>query len=289
MKWRGEELISELKSTNKFHKDAQWNIEYIEDIINKMFRKEELNWQPLSHIPKVQSNKHFPKFRRWVCDYLTYFHWVFKVKDQQTLYLAVQIMDLYLTKVKISKDKFQLIASVWMLIAEKYEEIYPNPMDNYIKLAMNLFSKEDMKEMEHKILKRFSYKVEIYPTSFRFFNLFAKLLDLPKKEFNLGNFILHIWMFEVKTLDIQPSLQGAAALIISKNMIQGKEPPYITDNKEVKIMLRNWNSYCQSRGDFKYSLDSAIIQLLEAFEYYLSHKSQYPRLNKKFKRTKEIK
>ena len=46
-------------------------------------------------------------------------------------------------------------------------------------------------------------------------------------------------MFEVKTLDIQPSLQGAAALIISKNMIQGKEPPYITDNKEVKIMLRN--------------------------------------------------
>jgi hypothetical protein len=51
-------------------------------------------------------------------------HLKFKLKEE-TLFLAINIIDRFLSQQTITKDKFQLIATTALFIATKYEEIYP--------------------------------------------------------------------------------------------------------------------------------------------------------------------
>jgi hypothetical protein len=51
-------------------------------------------------------------------------HLKFKLKEE-TLFLAVNIIDRYLSQQTITKEKFQLLATTALFIATKYEEIYP--------------------------------------------------------------------------------------------------------------------------------------------------------------------
>ena len=49
----------------------------------------------------------------------------FKLKDE-TLFLTVNLIDRYLSQKDIQgKDELQLVATAAMLVATKYEEIYP--------------------------------------------------------------------------------------------------------------------------------------------------------------------
>jgi len=64
-------------------------------------------WKSLDSMNKVQNNNKFPRMRAAICDYLGYFHTVFKLKDDHTLFKAMQIFDQYINQVKVPKSELQ--------------------------------------------------------------------------------------------------------------------------------------------------------------------------------------
>ena len=100
---------------------------------------------------KIQKHKLNEEHRRVLINYLIYFHLACKIEDDKTLFLAVQLFDRYLSKVQVSSKHLQLVGSACMLIAEKYEEIYPNSNKTYVKLAANSFTVSQLQATERKI------------------------------------------------------------------------------------------------------------------------------------------
>ena len=69
--------------------------------------------------------------RSTLIDWIVLIHINFKLLPE-TLFLAVNIVDRYISKVQISKHKVQLIGACSLLIAAKYEEIFPPTLKDLI-------------------------------------------------------------------------------------------------------------------------------------------------------------
>ena len=136
-----------------------------------------------------------PKFRLLrtrIINYLTYFHSTFNIKDEHTLFLAVKIFDNFLVKNKSGKDKLQRLGSACMLLAEKYEEIYPTSIEYYIKLSARSFTQEQLVKEELRVSEFFNHHLKFSPSHYKFFSLFIKLTKSSEEVKNIGNLLLHL-------------------------------------------------------------------------------------------------
>lgn len=95
--------------------------EYAQDIHSNM-RNEELKYQVKYNYMDSQADIN-EKMRAILIDWLVEVHLKFKLVPE-TLYLTVNLIDRYLERVEVMRDKLQLVGVTAMLIASKYEEIY---------------------------------------------------------------------------------------------------------------------------------------------------------------------
>lgn len=70
----------------------------------------------------------------------------------ESLHLAVNIMDRFLSNVEIDRASFQLVGVTSLLIAAKYEEIYPPEIKDCVYITDRAFTKQDVIDMEADIL-----------------------------------------------------------------------------------------------------------------------------------------
>ena len=68
--------------------------------------------------------------------------WIVKVHDklnlkEETLYLTFNIIDRYFDKLSLKKDRVQLVGLTALMIASKYEEIYPPSLNKLIRISDN--------------------------------------------------------------------------------------------------------------------------------------------------------
>lgn len=86
-----------------------------------------------------------------VIDWLVDVHRKFKMKNE-TLFLCITLMNKYLEKNEIKKEIFQLLATTCMFIASKYEEIYPPPIEDFVYICADAYTKNDFINMEAMLL-----------------------------------------------------------------------------------------------------------------------------------------
>lgn len=91
------------------------------------------------------------KMRSILIDWLVEVHLKFKLVPE-SLYLTVNLIDRYLEKEQVSRQKLQLIGVTAMLIACKYEEIYPPIVKDFVYITDNAYSKEEILATERKML-----------------------------------------------------------------------------------------------------------------------------------------
>ena len=105
-----------------------------------------------------------------------------------------------------------------MLIAEKYEEIYPHQNETYWKLSADAFNVDELKEAERKIFKTLNFKIEPNPTSYVFLQKFHWILNLTQVQLCFSNMLLHLLLHDYNALRIKPSLLAVSAIMISKQI-----------------------------------------------------------------------
>jgi hypothetical protein len=68
-----------------------------------------------------------------------------------------------------------------ILIATKYEEIYPPSLQELLSVSENKFSRRDVIEMEHQMLSKLEFSI-LAPSAYRFLERFSKLSTVAHDE-----------------------------------------------------------------------------------------------------------
>ncbi len=112
------------------------------------------------------------RMRSILVDWLVEVHLKFKLVPE-TLYLTVNIIDRYLSKTEVSRPKLQLVGVTALLIASKYEEIYPPELRDLVYICDRAYSKLEVRSTlllcDGMICDAFIIKHDTHPVVSLFF------------------------------------------------------------------------------------------------------------------------
>ncbi|KAJ0770283.1 putative cyclin domain-containing protein [Helianthus annuus] len=244
------------------HKDPQMCSLYAAEIYNNL-RAAELKGKPLVNYMKTVQRDITQEMRGILIDWLVEVCEEYKLKSE-TLYLTVTLIDQYLSKMYIEKQRLQLLGITCMLIASKYEEIIAPRVEDFCFITDGTYTRREVLDMEHqvvdmlsfqisvptviKFLRRFilaaqsSYKVHQYNTvhhlsSWSVTQLIIKnvflsnkndlILQVPIVELEyLANYLAELTLTEYSFLKFPPSLIAASAVFLAKWTLDQVEHPW---------------------------------------------------------------
>jgi G2/mitotic-specific cyclin-B, other len=96
--------------------------------------------------------------RSILIDWLVEVHLKFKLVPE-SLYLTVNLIDRYLEREQVHRSRLQLVGVTAMLIACKYEEIYPPIVKDFVYITDNAYTKEEILEQERKMLVALDFDI----------------------------------------------------------------------------------------------------------------------------------
>lgn len=105
--------------------------------------------------PKVGYMKKQPditnSMRAILVDWLVEVGEEYKLQNE-TLHLAVNYIDRFLSSMSVLRGKLQLVGTAAMLLASKFEEIYPQVAE-FVYITDDTYTKKQVLRMEHLVLK----------------------------------------------------------------------------------------------------------------------------------------
>ena len=191
--------------------------DYLYEIYSNLLNDEkELFYKPnKSYMKKLEDINE--QHRAILIDWLIEVHYGFGLKNE-TLYQTVWIIDTYLSlsKSQIVRKKLQLLGVASLLMSCKSQEIYYPKLDDLINITDNAYSKQELIEMEHNVLKELNFNI-MSPTSNIFFNIIAKAFNFDKKQFFSGKYFLESSLLDYQMIKYSSSVIAAScAYIIMK-------------------------------------------------------------------------
>lgn len=200
------------------------------------------------HIRQIE-NDHLPKFgymksqtdinekmRAILIDWLVEVHLKFKLV-QETLFLTVNMIDRFLEKKSIMRNRLQLVGVTAMLIACKYEEIYAPEIRDFVYITDKAYTREDILAMENEILSALQFNITV-PSSFRFLEVYTHYLKLDENCFMFCRYLLELFLIEYRMIKYPPSMLAASSIYIALKITKKTEAnqvPKVTSYTEDKL------------------------------------------------------
>eukprot|EP01113_Clastostelium_recurvatum_P002618 TRINITY_DN11106_c0_g1_i5.p1 TRINITY_DN11106_c0_g1~~TRINITY_DN11106_c0_g1_i5.p1 ORF type:complete len:526 (-),score=141.75 TRINITY_DN11106_c0_g1_i5:123-1700(-) len=177
-----------------------------------------------NYMETVQEGTITPHMRRILVD------WMVEVADeygisQTALFLSVNTLDRYLSMCKVARAQLQLVGVSCLLLAAKYEEIYPPEIAELVFIADNSFTRNSVVKMEMQILKVLKFGMTV-STPFSFMGKFVAPvlhalagrapLELPF----LCSYLLELMLLEhTAVATYAPSPVAASALCMALHIL----------------------------------------------------------------------
>lgn len=198
--------------------------DYGEEIFRDIKRNENINICDYSSkdIFRLQDKKFFNEKNRGII-----FQWLvknnnkWKLKDD-TIFMAINIMDRYISKYKVENSEFQLVGVSSYLIASKFEDIYPPYVDELSKICNFIYTSDDIIKKEYEILSGLNFDI-LYNSSYKFLTFLHSIVEKDNdKLLFLAQFILELSLENIDILQFSQSKRALAALLLAKKIMQIK-------------------------------------------------------------------
>ncbi|CAF0731555.1 unnamed protein product [Rotaria sp. Silwood1] len=175
-----------------------------------------------------------PQNRAVLIDWLYQVHDRFKLLSD-TFHMTIHLIDRYLQIVDVSKHELQLIGSTALLLACKYEEMAIPGMNDFVYVSDNAYSKDDMKEMERRIISTLSFDLG-RPLSINYLRRYSKIIQATDIEHTLGKYLLDLTFIDHSFSHILPSYISACASFFSRYLLAYKRIPSLTS---ISLLIEN--------------------------------------------------
>ncbi|XWS45635.1 hypothetical protein CRYUN_Cryun15aG0153400 [Craigia yunnanensis] len=218
-------------------------VEYVEDLY-AYYRKME-NFSRVSPNYMAQQSDINEKMRAILIDWLIEVHDKFDLMGE-TLFLTVNLIDRFLSRQTVVRKKLQLVGLVAMLLACKYEEVFP-VVGDLILISDKAYSRKEVLEMESLMFNTLQFNMS-FPTPYVFMRRFLKAAQSDKKLELLSFFLIELALVEYEMLKFQPSLLAAAA--VAQCSLHG---------------LKQWSRTCEWHSSYSEDQLSECSRLMVGF------------------------
>jgi len=161
--------------------------------------------------------------RAILVDWLVEVHYKFKLQPG-TLWLCINILDRFLEQMPTLRSDLQLVGVSSLLIACKFEEIYPPEVRDCVYITDYAYTREQVLAMEFKILKQLDYQICV-PTGYHFLTRYLNFMNAPDQLRNLTFYYAERNLQEYDMLSYRPHQFAAAALFAALNLRPEGVPP----------------------------------------------------------------
>jgi len=155
--------------------------------------------------------------RAILLDWLVEVHLRFKLA-QETLFMTVHILDRFLSVHRITRGKLQLAGITAMLIASKYEDMYPPEVRDFIWIADNAYSRAEIIEMEGLILKCLDYNLGT-PLPLHFFRRLSKATSADAEIHHLGKYLMELSVCNYNMCGYEASKVATSAMFLAHSIM----------------------------------------------------------------------
>lgn len=181
------------------------------------------------------------RMRGILVDWLIEVHYKFKMHGP-SLWLTINILDRYLQKSQISRDKLQLIGVASMLLASKFDEVFPPEVKDCVQITDSSYTRREIIQMESRIFQTLNYQVAV-PTGFHFMIYFLNLIEADDITKYLALFYAERNLQEQHFLSVLPSHFTAAAIMAalwkrkSETHNFATQPPITAESVWPKLLI----------------------------------------------------
>ncbi|TFK91636.1 hypothetical protein K466DRAFT_595922 [Polyporus arcularius HHB13444] len=186
--------------------------EYVVEIFDYLKQVEQTT-MPNPHYMENQKDLAW-KMRGILIDWLIQVHSRFRLLPE-TLFLAVNIIDRFLSKRVVSLAKLQLVGITCMFIAAKVEEIIAPSASNFLYCAEESYTESEILQAERYVLKTIDWNLS-YPNPIHFLRRISKADDYNVQVRTIGKYLLEIQCLEWRLIAAPPSLLAAASAWLAR-------------------------------------------------------------------------
>jgi hypothetical protein len=152
------------------------------------------------------------KMRAILIDWLVDVNVKFKLVPE-CLYMTVNLIDRFLTIKQVTRQKLQLVGVASLLIACKYEEIYPPALKEFVSICDHAYTTNQILEQEADILITLDFKLT-HTSALRFLDRYVLIANLDLKAQMFAKYLIETTLLESSMLKYKNSLLAAGAVFL---------------------------------------------------------------------------
>eukprot|EP01135_Chromosphaera_perkinsii_P007060 Nk52_evm3s683 gene=Nk52_evmTU3s683 len=229
--------------------------EYVNDVYKYLFEAEKsflFNPEYMSTQEDINA-----KMRAILIDWLVEVHLKFKLLHE-SLYLTINIIDRYLEKILISRDRLQLVGVTAMLIACKYEEIYTPEVGDFVYITDNAYDKYEILEMERTMLRTLGFDLGV-PLPLHFLRRFSKAARADANTHTMAKYLMELSVVDYSMCKYSYSMIAASALYCS----------------QILLDFGTWNSTVAFYSTYEFEqMEECIKGIISVIHASIPHKLQ---------------
>ncbi|GMT34126.1 hypothetical protein PFISCL1PPCAC_25423 [Pristionchus fissidentatus] len=150
--------------------------------------------------------------------------WMIQVNEtfaqfNETLYLAVKLVDIYLhnTKEAVPRNELELVACAALFLASKYEERDPPPINDFIVITEESFTREALMAKERRVFDTVHFNLGA-PLSYSYLRRYAKVCKIELDTLTLARYILETSLMFYEFVGASESKMAAGAFLLALRM-----------------------------------------------------------------------
>lgn len=137
---------------------------------------------------------------------------------QETLYMAVAILDRFLQVHPVGRKKLQLVGVSSLFVASKYEEMYYPEIADFVYITDNTYSKAQIREMEKTILVKLSFDLG-RPLPLHFLRRASRCCHAEPEQHILAKYFMELTLIDYDMVHYLPSIIAAACLCLTHKVL----------------------------------------------------------------------
>jgi hypothetical protein len=194
-----------------------------------MDHQTEIEWcvfpySSVAHSPTNQSSPLSPlvnrAMRTTLIDWLLQVHMRYHMLPE-TLWIAVNLIDRFLSNRVVSLVKFQLVGVTAMFIAAKYEEIMAPSVEEFVYMTEGGYSRDEILRGERIILQSLEFNVSSYCSPYSWVRRISKADDYDLQTRTLSKFLMEVTLLDHRFLRAKPSMVAAIGMYLARRMLGG--------------------------------------------------------------------
>jgi len=225
------------------------------------FHLERMKMAERRHSPDVES-----KTRTIIVDWMMQIYIDFNLA-KETFYLAVDLLDRFLTQRKVERRQLQLVAIGVFLIASKYLDVCFVQPRMLIWLTDNTYTLKQLLQMESLILNQLEWTLTL-PTRYSFLREYLNIYTLDFEKTTVVNYVLDSTLMSYSLTIYYPSEVVEAVLYLTVDV------PVEANSEVVDLVIKNLRYLKENQDEFTslqdkyhiYTEYKTILEFLDSLE-----------------------